>query len=185
MAKKSDNTVLYIGGAAALAFLLWPSGSNAQTNINTANPNSTAPQNVIDFINAYNGYAQTEVKLAPNPGISAAFILAQAGLESAWGTSDIAVNANNFFGIKASTTGGDPWTGATYSGYRKYPNVAASFDDYLAYLLANNNYNALWNSGTNDAVTWANLMGSTGYSEDPKYTAKLLDAIALINNAIT
>ena len=35
-------------------------------------------------------------------GILASVTLAQAILESGWGTSELAVNANNFFGMKKS-----------------------------------------------------------------------------------
>ena len=38
-------------------------------------------------------------------------VIAQAIHESAWGTSTLAVKANNHFGIKASA----PWTGPVYN----------------------------------------------------------------------
>ncbi|MCW6663965.1 glucosaminidase domain-containing protein [Aerococcaceae bacterium NML190073] len=68
--------------------------------------------------------------------------LAQAILESAWGRSELAVNANNFAGIKASA----PWTGERYlklsdeeyagktkrepSYFRKYESVQAFVVDH-------------------------------------------------------
>lgn len=55
---------------------------------------NTMNQTQINFIKTYKPYAlETERKT----GISALFILAQAGLESGWGKSPI---GNNFFGIK-------------------------------------------------------------------------------------
>ena len=61
--------------------------------------------------------------------------IAQAILESAWGTSELAVNANNLFGIKASN-----WTGRVYNKETKeyrsdgtvYTVIAAfrAYDDW-------------------------------------------------------
>ena len=53
-----------------------------------------------DFINRYAPYAmEQQIKY----GIPASVILAQMAIESSWGTSDLARNDNNFFGIKNNT----------------------------------------------------------------------------------
>jgi len=73
-------------------------------------------------------------------------IIAQGALESDWGRSSLAVNYNNYFGIKARST----WTGATVnmqtgeifnglsvtisSNFRVYPSIEASLRDRIALL---------------------------------------------------
>ncbi|SJZ87808.1 Flagellum-specific peptidoglycan hydrolase FlgJ [Pilibacter termitis] len=57
-------------------------------------------------------FAPQAATLAKKNDIFPSIMLAQATLESGWGQSELAKNANNFFGIKAA---GDPkWTGAVY-----------------------------------------------------------------------
>lgn len=68
-------------------------------------------------------------------GIDPVVILAQGAHESAWGTSRIATQAKNFFGI---TTGGKPneyWKGDAYNAttglkFRVYANPVDSFMDF-------------------------------------------------------
>lgn len=63
-------------------------------------------------------------------------ILSQGSIESGWGTSNIATNYNNYFGITAYGSVNDYWTGEKYiakeSGlpFRVYKNAADSFYDY-------------------------------------------------------
>ena len=50
-----------------------------------------------EFINRYAPYAmEQQIKY----GIPSSVILAQMAVESTWGSSDLARNDNNFFGIK-------------------------------------------------------------------------------------
>ena len=71
-------------------------------------------------------------------GIPASIIMAQALLESAAGTSELATQANNHFGIKCTSD----WTGKTYlkdddkkdDCFRVYKNASQSFDDHAAFL---------------------------------------------------
>ena len=64
-----------------------------------------------EYVETYKSKAISEMKRS---GIPASITLAQGILESDCGNSDLAVNANNHFGIKCY--GG--WTGATASGRR-------------------------------------------------------------------
>lgn len=48
-------------------------------------------------------------------GVLASVTLAQAILESGWITSELAVNANNIFGMKAELSG-NTWPGSTWNG---------------------------------------------------------------------
>lgn len=89
-------------------------------------------------------------------GVLASVTMAQAILESGWGTSELAVNANNFFGMKKSLSG-NTWPNSTWDGksiytkvtgeqkptgeyyeitadFRKYPEILDSIQDHSAYL---------------------------------------------------
>ena len=52
-----------------------------------------------DFIQKICGYAISDMK---ENGVLASVTIAQAILESSWGTSELAENANNYFGMKCS-----------------------------------------------------------------------------------
>ena len=52
-----------------------------------------------DFIQKICGYAISDMK---ENGILASVTIAQAILESSWGTSELAKKANNYFGMKCS-----------------------------------------------------------------------------------
>lgn len=113
--------------------------------------------------------------------------IAQSILESGWGTSGLAVRANNLFGIKA--IGG--WTGQSIlfptseyennqwihieARFRKYPNRAASILDHALFLTKNSRYNAL--HGVSDYVKATELIHQEGYATDPNYPALLQSII--------
>ena len=89
-----------------------------------------------DFINRYAPYAmEQQIKY----GIPASVILAQMAIESSWGTSALARNDNNFFGIKK----GSSWAGRVsyydddqaHEAFRSYDNVGQSLSDHSATLL--------------------------------------------------
>ena len=77
-------------------------------------------------------YKDAAIQSMKTHGIPASITLAQGCLESADGNSDLAVRANNHFGIKCH----NDWKGPTYykkgddrgrSCYRKYRNPSESF----------------------------------------------------------
>jgi Bax protein len=74
--------------------------------------------------------------------------LAQAALESGWGTSRFAQKGNNLFGIWCYTPGcgivpQQRPAGATYE-VTKYSSPRESFEDYIRNLNSNRSYQALW-----------------------------------------
>ncbi len=86
-----------------------------------------------NFVHTY--YPQAEIA-AKQFGLNPLVIMAQAALESGWGTSYMAKNIFNFFGI---TAGGNPntfWDGQSYTSkssglkFRKYKNAADGFADH-------------------------------------------------------
>lgn len=100
---------------------------------------SAAQGNETAFLNTAASQAQ---KVAKKYGLYPSVMIAQAIVESNWGQSGLAVNANNLFGMKAD----DSWSGQTYSAktreedkngksyyvvakFRKYNTYQESFDD--------------------------------------------------------
>lgn len=67
-------------------------------------------------------------------GVPASIQLAQAIMESGGGRSNIAIKANNHFGIRC----GDNWQGERYyskSGcWRSYPNIGVGYIDHACFL---------------------------------------------------
>ena len=106
-------------------------------------------------------------------GILPSITIAQAILESNWGTSELAQEANNLFGIKV----GVGWTGEelTYrtleyhdvwidDAFRKYDTWQASIDDHADFLLQNPRYQI---AGVFEAKTYrtqAQALQDAGYS---------------------
>ncbi|MER2040604.1 GW dipeptide domain-containing protein [Desemzia incerta] len=153
------------------------------------------------FINAISSYA---VSIANEYKLYASVMIAQAALESAWGTSILAYAPNyNLFGIKAGT--GEPyftkyskeyseekgWT-VEKSNFKKYPSYKDTFVDYAKKLRNGPDWNraqgswepkryaGAWkeNASTYQAATKA-LTGK--YATDPDYHTKLNDLIQKYN----
>ncbi|MGP4116348.1 glycoside hydrolase family 73 protein [Levilactobacillus zymae] len=119
-------------------------------------------------------------------------MMAQAALESAWGTSQLTLQANNYFGIKGSYNGqsvsmetseydanGKLYT--TSANFRKYPNAKASMTDNAKLLRNGLSYNTAYYSGTwrENAATYeaaANALTGT-YATSPHYGASLISLI--------
>ena len=75
---------------------------------------------VQDYIDTFNSLAIAEMN---RTGVPASITMAQAVLESAYGNSELAVNANNHFGIKTKPDwkGEKFWVGSNC--YKKYKNI--------------------------------------------------------------
>jgi LysM repeat protein len=119
-------------------------------------------------------------------GIPASATIAQAILESYWGSSRLAREANNFFGLKAQTKPGpagvmwlDVWE--AIGGYnrvqrepfRVYSDVAESFLDYGRFFIENGRYAAAL-AERNDPKRFVREISRAGYATDPTYAGKLI-----------
>ena len=135
------------------------------------------------YIEQYQGLAMEKMK---THGIPASITLAQGILESGAGTSDLAVNANNHFGIKCHAN----WTGATYfktddrenECFRKYSKVEESFNDHSDFLKAKR-YESLFSLEKTDYQGWAKGLKTCGYATNPKYPERLVTIIENYNLA--
>lgn len=142
--------------------------------------------NEQDFIRQVASYAS---KAAANNDLYASVMIAQAILESGWGSSALAASPNhNLFGIKGSYNGQTVYMNTSeylngkwvtrYEPFRKYPSYYESFQDN-ANVLKNTSfipgkyyYAGAWKSNTTsyrDATAY--LTGR--YATDPGYGGKL------------
>ncbi|MEG1502122.1 MAG: glucosaminidase domain-containing protein [Synergistaceae bacterium] len=111
----------------------------------------------------------TWVKLAQNIqstyGIPASLVLSQLILETGWGNSSVAKNANNYFGVKGKGSAG------SYKGYRKYNSMEESFNDYAKNLLNSGYYKTDGLSST-DFKGWIGSIAET-YAPNQGYESKV------------
>ena len=135
-------------------------------------------------------------------GILASVSLAQFILESGYGKSELAQNANNIFGMKCSLSG-NTWSGSTWDGkskytkktqeqnadgsyetitadFRKYPCIEDSIADHSAYLLGEKNgskarYDGL--KGCKDYKKAVQIIKDGGYATSLTYVEKLCSII--------
>lgn len=114
-------------------------------------------------------------------GIPASIILAQGILESGAGRGDLAVSANNHFGIKCHVG----WDGdsvrhdddASQECFRKYTEPGESYKDHALFLTGRSRYSSLFTLAKEDYQSWAMGLRKAGYATDPKYPEKLISYI--------
>ena len=126
-------------------------------------------------------YADLAVSEMQRTGIPASIKLAQALLESANGNSDLAVAANNHFGIKCHSS----WTGRTIlkdddakdECFRVYRTVYDSYKDHSAFLVNGRRYAFLFELSPTDYKAWARGLSKAGYATNPNYAPLLIRII--------
>ena len=135
-------------------------------------------------------------------GILASVSMAQFILESGYGKSELAQNANNVFGMKCSLSG-NTWSGSTWDGkskytkqtkeqnkdgsyetitadFRKYPCVEDSISDHSAYLLGAKNENKLRYDGLKGCTDYrkaVQIIKDGGYATSLTYVENLCSII--------
>lgn len=113
-------------------------------------------------------------------GVPASIILAQGLLESAAGTSELAKNANNHFGIKCTSD----WFGGNYyydddskgECFRTYRDAGESYKDHSLFL-QRPRYQTCFEIAVEDYSGWAYRLKQCGYATDPLYPKKLIKII--------
>jgi hypothetical protein len=116
-----------------------------------------------------------------NYKIPASITLSQGILESANGNSDLAITANNHFGIKCHKD----WQGEKYfkdddeknECFRVYKDASESFKDHSAFLRSRERYTFLFFFNINDYKSWAQGLKEAGYATNPKYPQLLIKII--------
>lgn len=187
-----QNATSNVGPAAGI-ITNTSNGNTASTNlgaINTAGLSATqAAWLRTAAVDAKNATAGT--------GVRASVTVAQAIIESGWGSSALAsAPYNNLFGIKVSAGwyGGQVMmrTGEYINGgyvtvnaaFRSYASQEASFRDHTNFLLQNSRYaaNGVINSGSYQAM--ANGLQAAGYATDPSYAATLISVVQRYNLSV-
>ena len=148
----------------------------------TSNLFAQSQEQVEQYIEKYKKLAIDE---QIRSGVPAAITLAQGIHEAAAGTSELAIEANNHFGIKCKST----WTGMTYlhdddakqECFRKYSSAEQSYIDHSDFLRKNNRYSALFELEMTDYIGWATELKRAGYATNPAYVKRLTDIIEKYN----
>lgn len=130
--------------------------------------------------------ADAAVESADRTGVPASVTIAQAILESYWGSSRLAREANNYFGIKAQTRGGsagsiwfDVWeviggrNVVQSQAFRAYNTIAESFVDHGLFFVENPRYAGAI-AARDDPRSFARAINRAGYATDPSYSSKLI-----------
>ena len=133
---------------------------------------------VESYIDRYKDLAVSEMK---RTGIPASITLAQGMIESDFGRSRLAREANNHFGIKCH----NDWTGPTIRHhddrrnecFRKYRKPEDSFYDHSDFLTSVSRYSFLFDFGTTDYKAWARGLKKAGYATNPDYANMLIRKI--------
>jgi LysM repeat protein len=135
-----------------------------------------------NYINIYKDLAVSEMK---RTGIPASITIAQGMVESDFGRSQLAREANNHFGIKCH----DDWTGPTMHKnddrrnecFRKYRKAEESFYDHSDFLRSTPRYSFLFDLGSADYTGWARGLKRAGYATNPDYANMLIRKIEEYN----
>ncbi|TFF40251.1 glucosaminidase domain-containing protein [Mucilaginibacter psychrotolerans] len=135
----------------------------------------------LEYIDRFKAIAIQEMNTY---GIPASITLAQGLFESGAGNSDLAVAANNHFGIKCGST----WTGPSYykdddqtnDCFRVYDNPEDSYRDHSEFL-KKKNYAKLFELDKDDYTGWAYGLKKAGYATNPKYPQLLINLIVKYN----
>lgn len=93
-------------------------------------------------------------------GVPASVTLAQYALESGYGTSNLARNKNNYFGVRSG------------SGWKSYSSMEESFDAH-GRLLAGKTYSSK-TRGTTSANQYAKAIADTYSGGEPSYYSQIL-----------
>lgn len=134
-------------------------------------------------------------------GVLASVSMAQFLLESAYGKSELAQNANNCFGMKQNLSG-NTWAGSTWDGksiynkltkefvegeyiektlpFRKYDCIEDGIADHSAYLVGAKNGTNLRYAGLKGETNYqkaAQIIKDGGYATSPTYVTSLCNVI--------
>ena len=123
-------------------------------------------------------------EVAEELGISHKIVLAQAALESGWGSK---VKGNNLMGIKSHGEEGgvDVVTHEVVNGkkvkitdsFRQYDTPEDSIRGYGSFLKANSRYRHFLRAGAENEYAQLSALQTSGYATDPLYSQKLKNII--------
>lgn len=168
---------------------LFPALTETASAVRRAETNETsAPEKIRRFVQDTLPQAR---RAAARLGVPPEFLVAQAALETGWGSAVIRTpdgrSSHNLFNIKA----GSSWRGPTVTlpvteydngravtenaKFRVYASYAAAFDDYVRLIQDNERYAHVPGSRTPRDFAAALVRG--GYATDPRYADKIVSIL--------
>ncbi len=188
----ADMLVRQLGGEDAMPSGVLPTGlslrSFAVERSTAAHPDTRLPERWDDPVQFARDVWPHAERAGRALGVAPEALLAQAALETGWGTH-VPRHADgssslNLFGIKA----GRSWDGdrvavptLEFRGgvaqretakFRAYPNLGSTFDDYVRVIAGQTRYEAVLGSGA-DTGRFASELQQAGYATDPRYADKI------------
>lgn len=165
-----------------------PIGKNYPSTNNTTEVIQSTSKTVVtsDLVNNYIlQFKDIAMGNMTKYGIPASIILAQGILESGAGRGDLALDANNHFGIKCHSD----WLGesvrhdddSAQECFRKYTEASESYRDHALFLVGKKRYASLFTYEKDDYKAWAKGLRACGYATDPNYPDKLISYIERYN----
>ena len=122
-------------------------------------------------------------------GLPPSLVTAMAINETGWGSSELSVRANNYFGIKADVGEGtvgsviydtreviDGQVVVVRAPFRAYRSLEESMQDLGTFLHGNSRYDALWTRAADPRAS-AMTLAQAGYATDPRWADKLIGLI--------
>ncbi len=135
----------------------------------------------------YEKYAPLAMEQQQKYGIPASITLAQMAIESGGGTSRLAVNGNNYFGIKCTKdwlAAGKPYSlhndDKPNEKFCNYASVEESIEHHSRFLMGKR-YARCRQCGPVDYRGWATGLQSAGYATDGRYASTLVKEIEAYN----
>ena len=186
---KEDSYQTKLANALAQGIDNWygPVGGKPTSGTSTQKKSTEQSQMTTGQQSFFNNILPAIQQVSQKNSIVTSVMLAQSILESGWGTSQLATNAYNIFGIKADSS----WKGNTYTvhtkevvngrtitvekQFRAYKSLLESISDYGSFFTSTawriKNY-ASFLQATNYETALTSLLAS-GYATDPAYAEKL------------
>ena len=190
---KQDSYQTKLANALAQGIDNWYGavGSKPTSGTSTQKKSTEQSQMTTSQQSFFNKILPAIQQVSQKNSIVTSVMLAQSILESGWGTSQLATNAYNIFGIKADSS----WKGNTYTvqtkevvngktitvekQFRAYKSLLESISDYGSFFTSTawriKNY-ASFLQATNYETALTSLLAS-GYATDPAYAEKLKSLI--------
>jgi len=155
--------------------LVFASAIDAKSKCPTMGKRLTA----AEYCRLYASEAQAQMR---KYGVPASITLAQGMLESGYGSSYLAVVANNHFGIKAYRVN---WSGEKVycdddkedEPFCKFSSVLAGYEYHSTFLRDNSRYARLFKLDIRDYESWAQGLSDCGYATNKKYPQLLINII--------
>jgi flagellum-specific peptidoglycan hydrolase FlgJ len=164
-----------------------PDEGNTYSNVSfwsgKSNKKQERREKQLDYVSRFAKIAQTEMQKF---GIPASVILAQGILESNAGSSRLAMNNNNHFGVKCFSHQCEKGhcSNFTDDSHKDFFRIYKSpWESYRAHsiMIKTKHYRVLLRYGTKDYRNWAYGLKKLGYATDKHYAESLISTIEDLN----